>query len=522
MNSLHTSSPHLPSLWELTAEPLSLPRLTESMTVDYCIVGAGIAGLSAAYELAGSGTVAVVDALPVGGGMTGRTTAHISNALDDRYYELEKLLGEEKARLAAQSHTAAISRIAEIVETEKIDCDLERLDGYLFLAPGRDIEELQKEHEAAQRAGLGTGWVAQAPVAGWNTGPVLCFPNQAQFHPIKYLTGLARAIQRRGGQIFTGTRAFSMKGGDLAIVETDEGHIIRARHLIVATNTPVNDRVVVHTKQASYTSSVVVLRCGNGSAPPVLLWDTAQDAENDDSYHYVRTWRRGEEEYLIVGGEDYKTGQSENPDHCFNALENWARARFPGLEHRFCQWSGQVFEPLDGMGFIGHNPVDENNVYIATGDSGNGITHGVIAGMLIRDLILGVPNPWEELYDPGRVSLKMLPRFLRENLNAVAQTKDWITPGDVSEIEDVLPGTGAVIREGIHKVAVFREEDGKYHRLSAVCPHLKCIVHWNPAELSWDCPCHGSRFDARGKVLCGPANCDLERIEEDSLSAALT
>jgi nitrite reductase/ring-hydroxylating ferredoxin subunit len=173
------------------------------------------------------------------------------------------------------------------------------------------------------------------------------------------------------------------------------------------------------------------------------------------------------------------------------------------------------------MAFIGHNPVDENNVYVATGDSGNGITHGSIAGMLIRDLIQGIPNQWEGLYDPGRVELKTLPRFLRENLNAAAQIRDWVTPGDVGEIGDVPPGTGAVVREGLHKVAVYCDEDGRFHRLSAVCPHLKCIVRWNAVEKSWDCPCHGSRFDAHGKVLCGPANSDLEKVEEDSLVPAL-
>ncbi|HEX2751253.1 MAG TPA: FAD-dependent oxidoreductase [Verrucomicrobiales bacterium] len=508
------------SLWQLTAAPLAFSPLDQSITVDVCVVGAGIAGLSVASELAPFGSVAVLDAVPVGSGMTGRTTAHLSNALDDRYSAIEHVLDGAKAKLAAESHTAAIERIGQMVEKEGIDCDWERLDGYLFSPPGEKIAVLQKEYEAARRAGIQVEWATQAPVAGWNTGSALRFPDQAQLHPVKYLTGLAKAVVKQGGKIFTGTRATNMRGGALALVETDTGHVVRALNLVVATNTPVNDRFVIHTKQASYTTSVVVFRCESGTAPHVLLWDTSQTAGKHDSYHYVRSWRSDGEDFLIVGGEDHKTGQFADPESSFKALENWARARFPMAGKLVSHWSGQVFEPLDGMAFIGRNPADEDNVYIVTGDSGNGITHGAVAGMLIRDLIQKRSNPWSALYDPHRMAVRTLPRFLRENLNATAQLRDYITPGEVRGAESILPGEGAIIREGVHKTAVFRDEDGTLYRLSPVCPHLKGIVRWNAAEQTWDCPCHGARFDARGRVICGPANSDLEEVEDALLEPA--
>jgi glycine/D-amino acid oxidase-like deaminating enzyme/nitrite reductase/ring-hydroxylating ferredoxin subunit len=498
------------SLWQSTAPLLNLPALGRDLNVDFCVIGGGIAGLSTAYELVPFGTVAVVTDRAVGEGMTGRTTAHISNALDDRYSSLERMLGGPKARLAAESHTAAIDRIARIVHDEGIACDFQRLPGYLFLPPGEKAAVLEDEFDAASRAGVKVERAARAPFVSWDTGPALCFPDQAQFHPVKYLTGLAAAIQRRGGLVFTGTRATSMKGGKPATVHTDEGHIIRAQHLIVTTNTPVNDRVVIHTKQASYTSSVVALRCKTGSIPHVLLWDTSQKAGEEQSYHYLRTWSDEESDLLIVGGEDYKTGQSETPELTFGRLEEWVRSRFPGIGERVAHWSGQVFEPLDGMAFIGRNPLDDDNVFVATGDSGNGITHGTIAGMLIRDLIREVPNPWEALYDPGRKLVKTLPGFLQENLNAAAQARDWLTAGDLPQVNAIEPGTGGVIRQGVHKFAVYRDEGGVVSAVSAVCPHLRCIVRWNGAEKSWDCPCHGSRFNAYGKVICGPANRNLE------------
>lgn len=216
---------------------------------------------------------------------------------------------------------------------------------------------------------------------------------------------------------------------------------------------------------------------------------------------------------LIVGGEDHKSGQAEDAFRRFDRLENWARERFPAIEGIEYHWSGKVMETVDGLAFIGRNPMDKDNVYIATGDSGMGMTHGTIAGMLISDLILGKENPWAELYDPSRKTLRALGDFARENLNVARQYGSWVTPGEVSSVEEVLPGEGAVIRHGLTKAAVHRDTSGRLIVRSAVCSHLGCIVSWNPSAKMWDCPCHGSQFAPDGKVINGPAIKDLPPIE---------
>ena len=492
------------SIWAATAALPSFTPLEQNIHVDVCIVGAGISGLTTAYVLARAGKrVAVLDDGPVAGGMTQMTTAHITNQLDDRYFELEKLHGREGARLAADSHTAAIDRIETIVRQESIDCDFARVDGYLFLAEGDRRDTLEHELEAAHRAGLrAVELLERAPFRSFDTGPCLRFPAQAQFHPLKYLSALAEAIHREGSRIFTDTHADQIEGGVPALVHAGK-HVVTADAVVVATNVPVNDRVAIHTKQAPYMTYVVAARVPPGSVPTVLSWDTG------DPYHYLRLY----DDLLIVGGEDHKTGQASDAPERYARLEAWARARFPEMGEVELAWGGQVMETQDFLAFIGRNPMDHDNVYVVTGDSGMGITHGTIAGMLLSDLILGRTNPWEALYDPSRVTLRAAGDFARENSNVALQYTDWLTGGDVASAADVRPGSGAIVRRGLEKIAVYRDEQGQVHECLAKCPHLGCVVHWNPAEITWDCPCHGSRFDRYGKVISGPANRDLATAE---------
>jgi glycine/D-amino acid oxidase-like deaminating enzyme/nitrite reductase/ring-hydroxylating ferredoxin subunit len=492
------------SVWAASAGLLQFGPVQENVHVDVCIVGAGISGLTTAYLLARAGKrVAVLDDGPVAGGITQMTTAHITNQLDDRYFELEKLRGREAARLAAESHTAAIDRIETIVRQEGIDCDFTRLDGYLFLAEGDKRETLERELEAAHRAGLSAvKLVEHAPFASFDTGPCLRFPNQGQFHPLKYLARLAQAILHEGGRIFTGSHADDIEGGVPALVHVGN-HVVTADAVVVATNAPVNDRVAIHTKQAPYLTYVIGAGIPPGSVPRVLAWDTG------DPYHYIRVHK----DFLIVGGEDHKTGQANDTAERYGRLEAWARARFPQMDEVEFVWGGQVMETYDFLGFIGRNPMDHENIFVVTGDSGMGITHGTIAGMLISDLILGRANPWQALYDPSRVTLRAAGDFARENSNVALQYTDYLTGGDVASAEEIRPGTGAIVRDGLEKLAVYRDEDGKLHEREAKCPHLGCLVHWNRAEATWDCPCHGSRFDRYGKVINGPANRDLAPAE---------
>jgi Rieske Fe-S protein len=338
----------------------------------------------------------------------------------------------------------------------------------------------------------------------------LRFPRQAQFHPLKYLTGLADAITRRGGRIYTHTHAQKIEGGRRARVQTESGFTVNAEALVVATNTPINDLVAIHTKQAPYQTYVIAARIPSGSVTRALYWDTP------DPYHYVRLQRigRGANAYdlLIVGGEDHKTGQKDDGRRRFGALERWTRLRFPMIESIEYRWSGEVMEPVDGLAFIGRNPMDASNVFIATGDSGNGMTHGTIAGMLLTDLILKRESDWARIYDPARVSLKSLPELAKENLNVAAQYVEYIKPSQVDSVEEIRPGHGAVVlRDGL-RVAAYRDDAGVLHERSAVCRHLGCLVNWNSTETTWDCPCHGSRYDALGHVFQGPANSDLAEV----------
>ena len=514
------------SFWEATDKESALHPLRENSSCDVCIVGAGIAGLSIAYELSHAGQkVIVLDDGAIGRGMTGRTTAHLVNALDDRYYDLEKYHGQDGAHLAAQSHSAAIDRVEKIATAEGIDCDFERLDGYLFEPPNESLKNLEKEFDALVRAGIAVEWVKRAPIEAFDTHRAIRFPRQAQIHPLKYLRGLADAVTRKGGQIFTGTKVEEAIGGENARVTTANKLTVTAKSIVVATNSPINDRYVIHTKQAPYTTYVIGLHVRRGDVTRALFWDTAERAGMETGqgvvpYHYVRVANGDGDgnEVLIVGGEDHKSGQADDFEQRFQRLEDWARARWPKAGDILFQWSGQVMEPVDGLGYIGRNPADEKNVYIVTGDSGNGMTHGVISGMLIPELIRRGDHAWAKLYDPGRITARTALDFAKENINVAAQYVDYFTGGDADSADYLKPGEGAVVRRGLKKIAVYRDEAGEFHEMTAICPHLKCIVHWNRTETTWDCPCHGSRFDALGKVLNGPSVADLAPIEKDAES----
>jgi glycine/D-amino acid oxidase-like deaminating enzyme/nitrite reductase/ring-hydroxylating ferredoxin subunit len=501
-----TGSGETTSIWTETERAPVFAPLGENVSADVCIVGAGIAGMMTAYHLAKAGRrVVVLDDGAVGSGETGRTTAHITPALDDRYYNIESMHGEDGARLAAESHMAALNRIEQICNVEEIVCDFMRVDGYLFLASGHPQEMLQKEQAACERAGLtDTVLLERAPLDFWNTGPCLKFPRHGQFHPIRFLDGLARCITRDAGRIFCGSHVTEIKDGTPCKVKTEDGHTVTCSQVVVATNASISDYVVTHMKQAPYRTYVIGARIPKGSVPAMLLWDTS------DPYHYIRIQPENDYDVLIVGGEDHKTGHDSTPGDRFSAIETWTREHFPMVMDVLYYWSGQVMEPFDYLSFTGRSPGAEN-IYMHGGDSGNGITHGAMAGILLTDLILGRENPWSRLYDPKRVSLRSAPEFLKEQVDVMLQYGRYVLPGE--SLDGIQPGQGRVVLRGAHRVAVYRDEQGVLHERSAVCTHLKCIVDWNSLEKTWDCPCHGSRFDPQGNVLNGPAISPLEEIK---------
>lgn len=505
------------SYWVESTEPMIYDRLQGDAHADAAIVGAGIAGLTVGAELARRGhKVIIIDDGFVGSGESGRTTAHLSNALDDRYYYLEGMVGEDGAKALAESHTAAIDYIERNVRELGIECDFVRLPGYLFLHRSDTRETLDKELASTQKLGLRTTMKKRVPGIEIESGDYIEFPNQATFHPMKYYRGLAKFITDKGGKIYTETRAEDItKDG----VTLQGGGVIHADHYVVATNTPVNNRFVIHTKQAPYRTYVIAAYVPKGSLPTALWWDTGDHNTpwTNYPYHYVRLQEFDKQnDLLIIGGEDHKTGQPMEEDLPENAryleLEKWARKRFPMMGEIVHTWSGQVQEPVDGVAFIGKNPGDEN-IYVVTGDSGNGMTHCSIAGMLIPDLIENKENPWAKVYDPDRVTASAAMDFIKEQVNVAKQFGDYFTGSEINNYKELLKGEGAIVRSGLTKVAVYRDEDGTLRAYTAICPHLKCVVQWNRTEKTFDCPCHGSRFTSSGKMLNGPAISDLEPVD---------
>ncbi|HYH69503.1 MAG TPA: FAD-dependent oxidoreductase [Urbifossiella sp.] len=498
--------PSTSSVWQSVGDAAAFHSAIPA-SADVCVIGAGIAGMSVAYSLARLGKrVVVLEARGVGAGMTSVTTAHLASVLDDRYYRLIEVRGEETARRGVQAHAAAIDFIEENAAREGIDCGFKRLDGYLVAASEKDHDELDRELEAARTLGVSVEPRQVAPAFGG--GQCLRFPRQGRFEPMAYLQGLARAVVKLGGTIVTNARAEAVEDGSPCKV-TVRGGELRANAVVVATNSPFNDRFAIHTKQYPYMTYVVGLRANLAAVPDALVWDTI------DPYHYVRQAGKPDAagfDTLIVGGEDHKTGHADDGDERFAKLEEWARKTFPQAGEVTHRWAGQVLETGDGLGFIGRNPGD-TNVYVVTGDSGMGMTHGSIAGILIPRLIASGSHPWEAVFAPGRTPVRTAGEFLQENADVALQYAAWLSGGDVKSADEIEPGCGAVIRSGLSKLAVYRDDSGKLHACSAKCPHLGAVVQWNDAEKTWDCPAHGSRFDSRGKVIQGPANAPLERTE---------
>ena len=537
-----TSGNNEPSWYSNIEQPIKFVRLASNIPssaevepVDVVVIGGGIAGLTTAYLLSKSDKkVVVVEDGYIGSGETGRTTAHITHALDDRYYNLEQKHGLDGIHIAADSHTAAINRIESIVKEEDISCDFERLDGFLFLDPSDKRESLDKELDSTHRAGINTTEIVEkVPLQSFNTGPSIRFPNQAQFQPLKYLRGLSQAIIKNHGQIFTETHAQEIKSDG---IKTVDGYTLKAKNIVVATNAPiVNETSKIYDKQDAYRTYVIGAKIKKNVVPTALYWDTGdQNSENLIApYHYVRIQRMDDDndnknkdyELLIVGGEDHQTGNIQSDDNDiesrYSRLESWTRERFPieGVKYR---WSGQVMEPHDSIAFIGHNPGDDkSNIYIATGDSGNGITHGTIAGILLTDLILGKNNPWTALYDPSRKPSKKSSSNSGDEGQSKPQEEEQSIKRNEEEstssknetstisLENLQDGQGIVLED--KKLAAYKDHKGKLHMYSAVCTHLGCTITWNKMEKSFDCPCHGSRFAPTGNVINGPANTALER-----------
>jgi glycine/D-amino acid oxidase-like deaminating enzyme/nitrite reductase/ring-hydroxylating ferredoxin subunit len=490
-------------LWIDTTSVQRYEPLQKSFHADVCIIGGGITGLTAAHLLKQAGkSVAVVELSRIGYGETGHTTAHVTEVLDIGYGELISNFGFEAARLATQSCRTAIQFIEGQVRELKIDCGFARLPAYKYAERKEDIAKLEAEAESATKLGVPHTLTYEVPLP-FEVHRAIRFEHQAQFHPMRYLSALGQTIPGDGSAIFENTRVHDIEESHVRQVHTDRGTIF-ARDVIVAANVPILNRFLMQTKIAAYRTYAIAARVRNSWDKDYLFWDTA------DPYHYIRREHINGIDYLIVGGQDHKTGQEAHTDISYQKLEDYARERFE-IESVPYRWSGQIIEPVDGLPFIGRNSMSQH-IFVSTGYSGTGMTFGTIGGMLTSDLILGKANPWEKLYDAKRMKpLASVKNFISENVDFPSHliSDRFSSPSAESKEDLIRENEGRIVRTEGKRVAAYRDPEGRMHYMSPVCPHMGCYVGWNQAEKSWDCPCHGSRFNPVGKVLNGPAVEDL-------------
>ena len=501
------------SLWMADAEAIAAPPLEADSSCEVLVVGGGIAGLSAAYEAARCGRqVMLIDRGPVGRGMTARTTAHLASESDDWNYELVKALGTDEARTNYESQVAAINRIETICSDEGIEADFRRLQAFMVPASPDHMSRLDDEYAACRDLGMAVEWAEETPIPLPPGSRALRFADQGCFHPLKYCAGLARAISSRGGRLHSNTayaRHDEDEGG--VTVETAGGHRIRAERVMFATNSPVNATLAIHTKQVPMRTFALAAKVPVGSVPDALIWDT------EEIYHYVRLQPGEDGDWLIVGGEDHRSGTADDGEERFRRLERWARDRFPAMGEVGYRWSGQVLEPVDYLPYSGRTPGSERT-FLHSGDSGMGMTNAVAGALNFAALLRGEKAHFEQLFDPSRKpkSAGTLGEFVKGQGPVLSNLAEYVTPGEIDSTDELAVGEGAVIRRGASKIAAYRHPDGRIEERSAVCTHVGCIVQWNGTEKCWDCPCHGSQFAVDGRVLNGPAVRSLALVEAEA------
>jgi glycine/D-amino acid oxidase-like deaminating enzyme/nitrite reductase/ring-hydroxylating ferredoxin subunit len=490
------------------------PPLEGGLDVDVAVVGAGITGLTVATLLKRAGkTVAVLESKEIARGTTGYTTAKVTAGHRLVYKDLIKTFGEEGARLYAESQQAALERVADLVAEHSIDCDFRRDAHFVYSESRDDVADLESEVEAETKLGLPVSYVEETslpfPIAG-----ALRLDDQAQFHPRKYLLPLASVLPGGGSHLFERTRVLDVEEGDPCVLHTSRGRLT-ARDVIVASSLPILDRGLFFAKAHPYRSYTLAAPIPPEQAPEGMFINSGGSTRS------IRTARDGDRVLLLVNGNGHKTGEEPRNEERYLQLQEFIRSRF-GLDSIAFRWSTHDYYTVDQVPYIGHVRRRSRHIYVATGFSGWGMTGGTLGGMILADLILGVENPWAELYDANRLKVRgAATMFVKENAKAALHwAGDGLARGDASRVGAVAPGEGAIVRVHTERVAVYCDEQGTLHTLSPVCTHLACYVNWNRAEKTWDCPCHGSRFSGEGEVIQGPAVRDLPPVDVDRLEAA--
>ncbi|MDY6903018.1 MAG: FAD-dependent oxidoreductase, partial [Cyanobacteriota bacterium] len=485
------------SFWIDSTASSDYPTLTENITVDVAIVGAGLVGISAAKLLKQAGkTVAVLEAEQVGAGISGHTTAKISSLHQLIYADLIKKHGEEKARLYGESNQAALEKYFELIQAEQIDCDFERKDTYSFAVSADNLDKVKAEYEAAVKLGLPASFVQETGLP-FNTAGAVKFANQAQFHPRKYVLHLAKTIQGEGSYIFENSRVKKVEGEEPSQVITENGCIVTAQDVIIATNLPILDQGLFFAKAYPKRSYIIGAWIDPAKDPQGMFIGVGQD------YHSIRTTPHEGKTLLLIGGKGHKVGEVDDTEVLYKQLADYAYSTF-GVEEVAYRWSSQDMVSFDQLPYIGKLTPMNKHTYVATGFSLWGMSKSMMSAMILSDLILGKANPWADLYDSTRPTPFVTQESIKQNLDVGMHWVGDRFKGLLDSPESIGVGEGKPVTINGDKIAAYRDESGTLHKVSAVCSHLGCIVSWNPAEKSWDCPCHGARFNTEGEVLQAP------------------
>lgn len=491
------------SIWKSTAKKTNYPSLDADIEVDVAIVGGGITGITSAYLLAESGKkVAVLESRRVSGGTSGDSTGNLYSMVDKRLHHIQSKWDRETARVVAQSRTAAVNLVERLTAEHNIDCDFRRVPWVLYSETNKKDETIEKERKAAEDYGLATEMLAELPIPV-KVSSALRVDGQAQFNPAAFVRGLAEKVKKQNCQIFENTPVHDIQEGDKQVLSTPRGKVT-AKKVILATHIP-KGIYPVHTAVYPYREYAIAAKLRSGEFPEGIFWDT-----ESKSHHSMRNYKTESGHYIVVVGHHHKVGQGGDKQNYFEDLERSARKHFD-IESIDYKWSAQHYKPSDGLPFIGES--HNENIFVATGFSTDGLTYGVMSAMIFNDLLNGRENPWAGTYEAGRFTpAKSAKEFIKENMNVAKQYADLL-PGkaDADEFSEVLPGDGKVVDRGGKKLAVYRDEAGKVECVSAICTHMACVVSWNKTEKSWDCPCHGSRFETDGSVIEGPALDPLPR-----------
>ncbi len=502
-----------PSLWIETAGTTSHGPVDADQRADVIVVGAGIAGLTSSYLLAKAGkSVVLVDRERVAMSETGHTTAHLQIVVDTRLQDLVDRFGLEGAKKGWDSQLEAVRLIEQIAREERIACGLERLPAYLYSPREEDVDALRREMRLARRIGYAAEWADPREVP-FPAKAAVRFPHQGKLHPRQYALGLAKACERLGVRIFEGTEATKVHEGSPVVVETREGHRLTGDWFVSAANTPWHVKIALHTKLHPYRTYAIGARVPRGIFGDALYWDTL------DPYHYTRVEREGDRDLVVLGGEDHELAEEPDTERHWESLLDHLRQAVDDVEPAY-RWSGEVMETEDGYPYIGRVPGRPENELVVTGDSGTGITNGTLGGLMVAERILGRGTPWDELYDPARVATgaEAAKGWLAKNLgDAKELAVRYLKPGEIEGPDELAPGQGGILRRGAQRIALARTLDGALVARSAACTHAGCVVGWNHAEQSWDCPCHGGRFTPGGDILHGPPAAPLKEVDLDEV-----